>query len=118
MGQSSGWFSRRNSTTPLRASLTRSLVIFFTTIPSITAVRQLWHWTAICCRTCGKFCQAGAAFTSTALKLAVVAHGRRSNISADLAGSLEDSSSRLNLNGDVVDGYVKQFFFFSHYLRF
>src|SRR5678809_47086 len=41
IGQSSGWLINKNSTTPFLASSTLSLVILFTTIPSITLVRQL-----------------------------------------------------------------------------
>lgn len=41
VGQSSGWLISKNSVTPLRASNSSGLVVFCTTMPSMTFVRQL-----------------------------------------------------------------------------
>lgn len=96
--------------------------MFFTTMPSITpgpeAGYQFGHRARIGSRTGGYLYQAGAAFSTAALQLAVIAHSRGRYVTPDLAGGLQYGSTWGNINGDIVDGNLKVggwcFNFFRH----
>jgi hypothetical protein len=80
---------------------------------------QLRHWAWVGGRTCSDLYEAGAAFTTTALQFAIVAHGGWCNFTTDLACCIQDRCAGWYFDRDVVNCYFEQlrsffFYFFSH----
>lgn len=72
-----------------------------------TTCNQFGHGAWIGGGTGGNFNQAGAAFTTTVLELAIIAHCWRSNFTTNHACSIQNRCAGLNINGDVVDRYLE-----------
>jgi hypothetical protein len=79
------------------------------------ACNKFGHRARIGFATFGNFHQAGTTFTTTSLQPGVITHCRRNHVAADGPCCLQDAGARFNLNGDVVDFYCYQFFFFRHF---